>query len=343
MYKNWIHSVLFTKLITRKRVVYRRWSKKINDYFNLYNRVNYHTLKELDFKKDFIFKKINDAEAAFEHVKNLADKQADSRVGEIPKKIWMYWDSGFDNCPELINKSCESWAKMNPEYDVVFLHNGNLKDHLGFDLNDIFFISSVDAGVAMKADILRLYLLKKYGGLWVDTTTFCLKPLSSWFEPETVDTGFFLFRHKENQTRPGEAWVIASQKNGAIVSQVLNFFIDHMFQPRNVTLYVSNRIKMVGLSHTAGKKYGLAEVKLAETKYFMPYFSIGYFINEAVKTGISAKIWALLETKTNNHTINNDPFDKFRQSYVSKQTYKKDYQESRIFLDRLNHIKTILQ
>jgi hypothetical protein len=338
MYKNTIHSFIFRKVITKKKIFFRRISKKINSYYNLYKRINFHTL-DLNYRNDDIVIKIKEAEKALNYVRLLVEQQPDINVNVIPKKIWIYWNNGLKDCPGLIKTSYDSWTKMNPEYEVIFLHDGNLEEHLGFDLNDIFYLSSVDIITALKADVLRMYLLKKYGGIWVDSTTFCLKPLATWFDSETEDTGFFIFRNREIKTRPGEVWFIASQKNGEIISRMLEYFIEHIFKKRNVSLFVSNSIQMIGLSQTANKKYGLEVVKKAEKKFFMPYFSLGYFLNEAVKYENSATIWKRLEKKTNNYTVNLDPFEMFKQSLVSKQTYKKKYLDSGIFLKRLEYIK----
>ena len=45
---------------------------------------------------------------------------------------------------------------------------------------------------AAESDLLRLYLLNKYGGVWVDSTNLCRRPLDDWL-PSAARQGFFAF------------------------------------------------------------------------------------------------------------------------------------------------------
>ena len=51
---------------------------------------------------------------------------------------------------------------------------------------------------AAKSDFVRICILKKYGGLWVDATTYCTIPLDDWLE-KYIQSGFFSFNL---ETRP---------------------------------------------------------------------------------------------------------------------------------------------
>lgn len=53
------------------------------------------------------------------------------------------------------------------------------------------------------SDLVRLALLSRYGGIWVDSTVYCLRPLKEWLQ-EVTPTGFFAFN------RPGPDRVLSS-------------------------------------------------------------------------------------------------------------------------------------
>ena len=269
---------------------------------------------------------------------------ADCEVhADIPKKLWLYWNSSLENAPDVVKVSVDSWKEKNPEYEIVLLNDQNLEEFLGFDFNALFYIATVNLGYAMKADVLRLYLLSMYGGVWVDTTTFCVRPLAEWLPDCTAKTEFFTFRHKTNQTRPIEAWFIAAQQGHFVVKRVLALFLEHLFKKRKYSLCVSNNIKFLGLSHDSDEKFFLDVVLRAEENYFMPYFSVGYFFNEALRDEKAEGILSTLNNMPNYHAINLDGLSVVKSSYVSKQTYKKDYQDSALYHERKAFILSSLE
>ena len=309
-------------------------SRRYNELYNI--NIETHS----DILSDSKQAELQTAKTTLEILKSTCHtpKSADNT---IPKKLWLYWNSSLDTAPEVVHVSIESWKKLNPSYDVTLLNDDNINDILGFDFNAVFQLATVNLGFAMKADILRLYLLSTYGGVWADTTTFCLQPLDSWVNTETEKSGFFTFRHKSNKTRPLEAWFIAASKNSAVTQYTLALFLEHLFTPRINSLFISNRIKQIGKRDSENERFFSDVVNLAEAKGFMPYFSVGYFFNEALNQPNTIHIWQELLNSSNQCVVNSDPIDLFKDAYVSKQTYKKDYQESHLFKERVAYMKTL--
>ncbi|WP_286295379.1 glycosyltransferase family 32 protein [Vibrio apostichopi] len=317
----------------RKHIPYL--SRKYNQLHNINIKKSYN-VNNPDIKNS-----INIAEDGLEKLYSATNKPTNNKFNNTPKKIWLYWNSPLEEAPEVVRVSVESWIKLNPDYNVTLLNDNNLNDVLGFDFNAIFKIATVNLGFAMKADILRLYLLATQGGVWADTTTFCLKPLSSWLDYEIEKAQFFAFRHNSNKTRPIEAWFLASPPSSPIIKKTLELFLSHLFKPRVNSLMLSNRIKSLGLSDRDNERFYADVVFKAEKVGFMPYFSVGYFFNEAFKQSETIDAWARFNSTSNNHVVNNDELEKFELSYVSKQTYKGDYQNSDIFKERVNHMNLL--
>ncbi len=333
-----LDSFILSKNFDRNFFFLRKYIPFINRRYNYLHNINIkmQTQKEHSDLDELIAK----AEAALAEIKNACTVEHNQL--NIPKTIWLYWNSSLETAPDVVKHSLLSWKMMNPDYEICFLNDNNLNEVLGFNFNSVFQLASVNLGFAMKADILRLYLLSKFGGIWVDTTTFCLTPLNKWLPEATKQTNFFTFRHRNNHTRPIEAWFIAAPKGSPITKHTLSLFLNHLFKDRNITLYISNRIKRIGHRDNERERFFSDIVNIAEKKYFMPYFSVGYFFNSSLNQPESRTVWDCLQNKTNNHSINNDNFDTFRQSYVSKQTYKKDYQDGDIYQERVKYLKSIL-
>ncbi|MFZ6044072.1 capsular polysaccharide synthesis protein, partial [Vibrio natriegens] len=64
-------------------------------------------------------------------------------LGEFSKTVWMFWDSGLENAPEVVKLSYRTWVNLNPDYTVVLLDNQNIQDYLGFDFSAICSLFSV--------------------------------------------------------------------------------------------------------------------------------------------------------------------------------------------------------
>lgn len=67
------------------------------------------------------------------------------------------------------------------------------------------------------ANLIRTALLRRYGGVWADSTAYCLKPLDAWL-PEVMETGFFAFA-KPGPDRMLSNWFLAAEAGDYIIRQ----------------------------------------------------------------------------------------------------------------------------
>lgn len=330
------------KSLDRHLASLRKNSSLINRLYNHLSHVNViHSFHSKNNKQKLI------AEAKISLSKLLEPTKIISESHDIPKIIWMFWDSGYENAPEVIKLSVESWKKMNPDYEIKLLCNDNLEEYLDFDFYAIYQLSTIRCLPATKADLLRLHLLSKYGGVWVDTTTFCLKPLNQWLVPNTKHCGLFTFKHKYNATRPIEAWFIAAPKGNCIINNVLQRFVDYIFIERKTTLFISGKVKLLEKAATTTNiPLDYSTIERAEKLGFMPYFSIGYFFYEELRKNLSDKQLKIFlredddKVMINKHALTKDDFDIFSHSLVSKQTYTNSYMEGALYKKRYQYLCT---
>ncbi|MFC7405044.1 capsular polysaccharide synthesis protein [Georgenia alba] len=102
--------------------------------------------------------------------------------------VWTYWAQGFENAP-----------------DVVRLAHGSLVEHMGdavvaltaTDVADLVTLPpDVDALVenhAFRSDLLRLELLTRFGGIWMDSTCFVRHDVRAELEELARPSGFFAY------------------------------------------------------------------------------------------------------------------------------------------------------
>nr|WP_269816217.1 capsular polysaccharide synthesis protein [Halomonas sp. G15] len=259
--------------------------------------------------------------------------------------IWIYWDSELAVAPEVVRLSYASWKKLNPDYEVIYLNDKNIEGKLGFDFNAIFDMCNVRLTKANKADLLRVYLLTSFGGIWADATTFCLKSLSSWLPSIKRQTDFFMFRQEVVKSRPLEVWFIYAKKRSPVISEAFRLYLEHLIKNRKNTIYVSNSRKMMrklGYEKTHPNRMYAKVVYDAERFGFMPYFTLSYLLNESMSMHLSSCEEKVFFKLPNFFCNNMDSMDVFLNSYVSKQTYKGEYQKSDLYLERKKYLTSVL-
>ena len=101
--------------------------------------------------------------------------------------IWVCWWSGEEDAPELVKQCIRSIRKNAGKHQVNLISEKNYSDYL--DIPD-YILSKVNSGamcIAHFTDYLRVSLIEKYGGLWLDATIFC----SSTIPDEYFEKSFF--------------------------------------------------------------------------------------------------------------------------------------------------------
>lgn len=107
--------------------------------------------------------------------------------------IWQYWAQGFDNVPPVVRECLDSVDTYATDYMIIRLTDVNLSEYL--DLPTFVQQKRTLYSRAHFADLLRLLLLKTYGGIWMDATLFLSQPIPK--EYATCD--FFVFRRDPNE------------------------------------------------------------------------------------------------------------------------------------------------
>jgi hypothetical protein len=143
-------------------------------------------------------------------------------VRGVPSRvIWTFWHQGFDQAPPLVHACLDSWRRLNPEWRVVALDRHSLNDWVA--LRDVADLTRSDLTVQKVSDILRLCLLRRYGGVWVDSTVYCLRPLEHWLPPRSP--GGLVAFHNPGPDRLASSWFVAAEKDSALLAALHETFI----------------------------------------------------------------------------------------------------------------------
>ena len=133
---------------------------------------------------------------------------------KIPKKIWIMWLQGLEQAPRVVKECYKTWATLNPDWEVIFLDETNLSHYI--DLNPFTAKQPLMEKAAL-SDIVRAKLLAQHGGVWVDATCYCRKPLNEWLE-EVTASGFFAFYKPVEQSLVA-VWFLAVNQNNRLMAR----------------------------------------------------------------------------------------------------------------------------
>lgn len=127
----------------------------------------------------------------------------------LPKIIWIYWDS---NPPTTVQYCISLVKKVNPEWDVRFLNSITIHDYIDIDYDELQARTH-----QQKSDVIRLELLYKYGGIWLDASVIVFSSfdiIKQKIENSQVDMlGFYRDINNIDDEKPFmENWFIASFK-----------------------------------------------------------------------------------------------------------------------------------
>lgn len=135
-----------------------------------------------------------------DNITDVIRRYADARVqGEFEESapIWVCWWTGLETAPPIVGQCVRSVYQNAGKHKVVFVSSRSYREYI--EVPD-YFIRKLEAKtmkVAHFCDYLRIALLERYGGLWVDATIFCSELI-----PDTYFTlPFFTLKSSYTESR----------------------------------------------------------------------------------------------------------------------------------------------
>ncbi len=99
--------------------------------------------------------------------------QANGLSHEHPKVIWWCWLQGKEQAPYIVQACYNSLKRNLPEYEIRVIDAENWKEYIELPDYIVKKWEKKQIPSALFSDLLRLQLLIKYGGTWIDSTVFC--------------------------------------------------------------------------------------------------------------------------------------------------------------------------
>lgn len=177
----------------------------------------------------------------------LVPKECGGFSESVSKKVWFCWLQGMDNAPDLVKACHHAVCQYLPEREIVLIDEENYHNYVEMPE---FIVEKRKKGIipaALFSDLLRLELLIKYGGTWIDSTVLMTDPKvlnkENWLEG-IMNADLFFFHYKDINKRfsgignwfitaKPQHWVLETIRN--VLHEywkehdcVLNYYIFHM-------------------------------------------------------------------------------------------------------------------
>ena len=99
------------------------------------------------------------------------------RQDELPHehshKVWMCWLQGMEEAPEIVKVCHRSLQRYLPDREIVVVTQKNINQYVTFPEHVDRKFKEGKIPMAQYSDLLRLELLTRYGGTWIDATVLC--------------------------------------------------------------------------------------------------------------------------------------------------------------------------
>jgi len=217
----------------------------------------------------------------------------------IPKIIHYCW-FGRGELPDLVKKCVNSWQLYLPEYKLQLWN----EDNFDLEMYPYAIEAYKERKFAFVTDVCRLYVLKEYGGVYLDTDVEILKPIDNFLDKHEAFSGF-----EDNNYVP--TGMMASVKNGEWVTDLLSMY-------ENKSFYLSDgSLDLIPNTETITdfmKDKGIVlNNSYQEIPGYCAFYSSEYFC---------PKSWKTMETKI---TINTYCIHHFAGSWLPSERKQKLY------------------
>lgn len=193
-------------------------------------QIGLNKISDSAFKKreEYLIKYLRDC------LSPVLDKYCNQKTeGEyVPKApIWVCWWTGRENAPLIVQQCIKSIYNNAGVHPVILLSEKNYSQYLNVPDFILDKMKSGKMGLAHFSDYIRISLLEQYGGLWLDATIFCSKPISDKF----FCYPFFTLKspYKESRFVSKYQWVtfcLGAWKNNLFYSFVKEAFEKYWYE-----------------------------------------------------------------------------------------------------------------
>lgn len=179
----------------------------------------------------------------------LNDLPTYQHTHQTNKTIFWCWLQGIEQASKLYLSNLNS-VKMNcKDFNIIIINETNMFNYIKFPSYIIEKYKKKYISRTHFSDLLRLELLIKYGGTWIDASVLITKYTKEYF-----NTDLFFFQEENSYGCVGSNWFITSEKGSPILRatrdllyeywrinfSLYNYFIFHLFFKMVCDIYLQD-------------------------------------------------------------------------------------------------------
>jgi len=157
--------------------------------------------------------------------------RVEHKENPYPDKIWTMWLQGTEQAPEIIKK-CIATIQDHYGSEVIILTNKNINQFV--DVPE-FVRKKYQAGIISNthyADVVRFLIVERYGGLWLDATTFLLDKIPDYIRFSDL----FFYKIGDPKIR-ASIGVIAAKPFNPIIGKTANLMLEYWKHENKLVSY----------------------------------------------------------------------------------------------------------
>lgn len=148
----------------------------------------------------------------------------DSSYEQLPQegsdRVWVCWLQGMENAPALVQKCYESLKANLTGKEITVITAENMADFVDFPP---YILEKWKKGIITNThltDLLRLELLIRHGGMWLDSTVLCTRPVDQ-IPAYYFDSELFLYQclkpGRDGHSHLCSSWLMSAKTNSKIL------------------------------------------------------------------------------------------------------------------------------
>lgn len=272
------------------------------------------------------------------NLKTLLKENFENNNYILPKVIYGYWDNLEGN--ELINAHIDTWRRNIPsDWKIEIISKQNILNYV--DIN--FYNKYKNLPAFRFSDFLRVYLLSKNGGIWMDASTIIINGmfLDDYYNEMYKNKYDLLVYELKGHSIPNqpylENWFIMCPKNSNIITDLYNQF--SKAYDMDFINYKNNILKPeIDLSNTIKNGNSTYHMQHAIIHYLLKNNKYNINIKDADESMFKAqKINGWNNQKLINYILNNNDWSGF---YAIKLVgfNRKAINDKKSFIEKLNSL-----
>jgi len=148
---------------------------------------------------------------------NLEDMRAAALAAQAqvdrcaPPRLYVFWAQSIDTAPDIVQLCWQQLRRVHDPAELVVLDFQAARELVDIPPD---LLAKFETDLQMVADLLRLELLSRYGGVWADATCLALDDLLVRGQELSGQSGFFAFTRFD---APLANWFLASRPGDYVV------------------------------------------------------------------------------------------------------------------------------